>query len=907
MKKTLISCLFLYTLFVTSSTVSAAVYYPKSVSLAAENSTYDGGVLEVVQISLKDKEVQVRPEKMKYDIGVARELKSGNLVQYQIINTNTTNYASLQNNKFLYQVQIPNIFDQKNDTYVVYIKSYPEQNPDAEDFLVSKSFTIKATTKPTVLLEEATILTNTGEAFGLQVGPTLYKNAKKASNATSAELVLSLNANKITDVQGTLSFTKLRSNAFLYSQDVKFTALARGNVQTIALPTFDYAPGVYLGELHLTAADGVQLPEKIDFQYIIDGPIVTMGQVQFIENSGPITEFEIPVFGKPHDIYTNGDVTTSASSTPEVYSTTFTFYDKNGNVLGQLVTELDYNKTSRQKLLVENLDWKRVSKMHVGVVDAAGGVIYSTDQDVFVPLPKKDIVNLFYALIIICLGIAWYGLSRRKSILVWTVILALICAAGYAFASWTPTGADGEPINFGAGDDQIFLTFNQDFPNQPVSCSEDTDVFLKMVFLECQNRVRDAAAFGISRISMEDARAHSATMNYTIATSTCATQVSPQLIAFMLRRFHREYVCGAGGHDQFLYTTDFMKIASVRGPVAPNSKLYISIKGTKNLRTEYALPLATSNCDRCSNVEGEQLVRNFTKYGRDYFHSSADGKLYFAPSTALGASICNVDMCADTEVLENEIPDDKEWNLSATDEFTKYSCQQRENTACSCSGRDRTCTENGVTNTTTNAPQCALQAYCAVSKSNDQSSATFSFSVLNGLGAISYSSGAQTETVPLSVGETVTRSITATDAFDGQTSTASCSAANTGTTATSGNPTVGDPDNTCVPGIDRCPCILGDNCPGDPNGVQPKIVTFTGTKIVDRGRACEFVWSTQYFDSCTMNGQSVTASDRESVNTSNGNNVVRRLLCVYGGNGGSTPITEAKTVTCLVRPTVVEQ
>lgn len=870
------------------SIADAAAFYPKTASFTSPATEYKGGATEQIQISLKTTNTDIPAESMVYDIGVAKELYSGQMVEYQILNTETVRYIDLEKNKFEYSVKIPNIFEKTKDTYVVFMKAYRQNDPDSESFAVSKSFSITPTDKKTIALDRAFLLTSTGETFGLAVGPTLYGKPTKNTHATSAELLLQLNSNAKVEVKGVMSFTKLRSNDFAQSEEVRLNVLEGKDVYGITLPTFGYEPGVYMGEL-LLSAEGVDIPQKINFQYIVDGSIATLGQVEFVSASSSVVEFSVPVFGRPVDIYTNGTV--ASSTIPEIYKTSFVFMDKDGMILEDQNTEIDFSK-GVHKILLQDVSVKKISKVMITVYDESDAVIFTTSQDVSIPLPEKDVNHLIYAFMVLLLGISWYIISRKKYIILLSIVLSLIFISAYTFASWTPTDTSGNALNVSiAGDSKkTYFTFNQDFSTEPVSCTEDTDVFLKMIFLECQNRVRESAEFGVSRISMADARSKYSTINFNVASSTCVGGGE----VFRYRGRNVEISCGDGGHDNFLYTTGFIKIATLRGPIEAGSKLYISVDGSKNLRAEYALPLAASSCDRCSNIAGQQTVKNFSAHGRDYFHVADGNKLYFAASSAMGASECSIDMCADTEFQEDAIPQGKVWNLSATNDYDKYSCVPATGQSCTCSGRTQVCTENGVETQTPNAQACALEASCTFTKSGNQ--ATFTFSPLKALGTVTYSGeNPVTRTIPTN--GSLTESMTLTDLFDGMTASASCRVSFDDPDTAGGQEVTNE--QVCDPAVTTCPEDEG----GD-TALPPVISKFIATRFVEQGQSCVFSWEVQNAASCTLGGQSVNPNSSKSFPTNDGRNITKTLSCT---NGGDAPQVVNKTATCLVNPKVEQR
>lgn len=294
-----------------------------------------------------------------------------------------------------------------------------------------------------------------------------------------------------------------------------------------------------------------------------------------------------------------------------------------------------------------------------------------------------------------------------------------------------------------------------------------------------------------------------------------------------------------------------------------------------------------SACDQCSNISGAQSTPLFQAYNRNYFHSLDDGMLYFVPSSAVAGTLCEIDMCGNTEQIEEELPADKIWNPSGATTYEQYSCVDDTPETCNCSGRTYTCTDNGVqTSSTPNASQCALAASCSYgSPTNNQ--VTFTYSATNVLGNL-LNADSYTETIPTTGNGTISGTKTLSDSADGQTSVASCSY---------------EYSNNICPDVNNpaCQCQPGDtDCDGDIDLTDPQIIFFKTTPIVQKGNFCVFSWQTVGMQSCNLG----SVSGSSFISTSEGKNITQTLECT---SDEDVPRLFKATKTCLVRPDVIQR
>lgn len=305
------------------------------------------------------------------------------------------------------------------------------------------------------------------------------------------------------------------------------------------------------------------------------------------------------------------------------------------------------------------------------------------------------------------------------------------------------------------------------------------------------------------------------------------------------------------------YTTYYYYVTAIYSTYSLESEPSNTVSAQKNM----------DSCteDHCVNLSGVQAAPMFRAHSRDYFYSLDDGKLYFTASPASAGAACGVDMCADTSALEASIPAGLDWPASASTLYQKYSCVSNTQT-CSCSGRDKVCVQGGVTTNYGPDSSCSLDAACSYGAPSG-GTITFNYSATNIIGSL-VNGGASPKTIPTTGNGVISETRTLSNTGDGQTDTATCSYSYTNETS------------------------------------NPAILSFTASKIVEKGALCQFGWETQDVVSCTLSGSNVDVSANQSFPTTLGRNITKTLTCL----SNEIPATSVSaTATCLVRPAVKEE
>ena len=138
----------------------------------------------------------------------------------------------------------------------------------------SDSFlSIKGNNLPFVSITKSSILANS-KTYGIQVGPTISKN----QNVSLEMTFVNDNNSPITLNPDITIFDRALDRVVLSENKADSIVIpAKGSTTTIfALPTFDYNPKIYAGEISFKDSEGNTRAPSVDFRYIVDGTIATI-------------------------------------------------------------------------------------------------------------------------------------------------------------------------------------------------------------------------------------------------------------------------------------------------------------------------------------------------------------------------------------------------------------------------------------------------------------------------------------------------------------------------------------------------------------------------------------------------------------------------------------------------------
>lgn len=479
---------------------SADIFLPKDMSVGNAPS-YEAGVVLPITFTPNEKRPIGTQNNLEY--GVARAVDNDGLTFFEIITTkNITLGKDVQ--VLNLDTTIPNIFDTTaTNTYVVYAKFYEKNNPENESFFFTKTFSIQPNDKPFTQVRNINFLQSTGARFATIHGPSIYAPALVGTStflATSTALEVTFESNQTLTVKPKISFTKIRSEAFI--QDILLDPITIKKGETYAvipLPTFEYSPGVYMGTLSFE--DGA-IANKVDFQYIVAGESVSVGTVSVMsEDVKKFFTFEI--FGTPVDM-DRPDASTSTSPTANslLYKTTITFIDSVGNVVYTTTQAVDFNQnTFKIEIPKEYTD---VARLGIEVQSAQGNIVYEGTKDVNYLVVtdmraqmRKIVFSVVYLLLMV---LAVYAIYKRhvKTVIVCVLLMLGMFLTHQAFADISISEYRERGGNTVFTNENVAqmptVVLRDDIPNTVYTCGENIPVVFKVYYIRCTNSVPNIKA-----------------------------------------------------------------------------------------------------------------------------------------------------------------------------------------------------------------------------------------------------------------------------------------------------------------------------------------------------------------------------------------------------------------------------
>jgi len=284
-----------------------------------------------------------------------------------------------------------------------------------------------------VLINYASIIVN-GEAFGLNEGPMVYGGEK-------VTLKMTANNESIKDILNLtprISIYEMNyaSKPLMVYSEEEFSLNAKGKLDfNFDLPTFDYTPKVYAGEIAIVDASGVNRISPIKFRYIVYGEVVNIHNVtidKVAAKSGEKVNVKIDYTGAPYDI-TN---LVSATATPSDFS--LKLFNEKDELVGKYSDKTIFvTLGSRDINLVLNKE-ARAFKVEI-LVSKNGKVIteYKTtlsaenidqikDEPLAVDQKMRNIIYIsLLVLILIIVGIVLLVLRKRKGVVISIALIIL--------------------------------------------------------------------------------------------------------------------------------------------------------------------------------------------------------------------------------------------------------------------------------------------------------------------------------------------------------------------------------------------------------------------------------------------------------------------------------------------------
>lgn len=532
MKKIFFAVVLAYVINIPSSSF-AAINLPESVSIGS-STVYDAGKLVNLQVTQGTKSID---KQTLIEYGIARTVKNGQFISFEILTTNTSDIAGYENMPIL-QLSIPNLLPENaTSTYVAYIKYFEKNNPDNESFHISNEFSIQLNQTPFAQVKNINFLQSNGKRFDTLEGPTIYsvEDALKYSAeklATSTSLEITFESNQAFVIQPKIVFSKIRSGAFVQEFTPKPITIKKGTTYVvIPLPVFEYDPGVYMGQL---VFDTPLLQNKVDLQYIVGGDAVSVGTVSVVK--GPkVDSFKFDIFGTPIDIDRVANQATStlgASTTPQslIYTVQTQILDANGVVVQESSQSVDFNQQQdfSVEILKKRFDQVQVSSVKITVTSpTTGKVIFEGVKDIeYIGEPEMHVKRIIYIILWILFTILTLAalLKRRvKMVVVFVLALIVLFISRKAFALYSLesylTSFDATYFRVEKFSEVPRLFVQENLPDRTYACGSSIPLTFKIQYLRCSNSSANVSV-GFSWVSSNAADNSRAIVSRTTSSDT---------------------------------------------------------------------------------------------------------------------------------------------------------------------------------------------------------------------------------------------------------------------------------------------------------------------------------------------------------------------------------------------------
>lgn len=517
--------------------IKSATYIPYDIGFNTNSTstpTFSAG--EVITLNIDLNKSEFPEDKTNIEYGIAREIQNGPFTEFQPVSVIKTLKAYTDESVKTFDAIIPNVFDSySTSTYVFYVKSYVDSDPDSGGFKVSnKNFKIKGDKNQDLInVKYMSLIMSNLNKFPLSHGPTIYnpKNTINNKVATSTSLEIIFESNVDTTVESKIKFNKLRSNVKLDDLKPKPFTIKKGyNAVYVPLPLFNYESGVYQGVITF---ENKQLA-PVEFQYIVAGESVTFSQPTYSTSTNErVLSFEI--FGSPIDRDLPEDLsgTSTLSTLSQIYKTEFILRDENGKELFIKTAEIDFSTTTYN--LTFSNEIKDFTSVSIKTTNKDGKVIYETVKDLDIVFEKNNFLIPLLSIILILIILFFIFFIKRKLLNKSTAIIGfliititiftlngIIQAGGYGSVinedpgAWkvprsapyvTFSGVSSGNINVYNNEliDDTKIRFNEDIRTKLYQEGEDIKLMFRASFVLCEN-TSFAINVGFSTTSIQDAR-----------------------------------------------------------------------------------------------------------------------------------------------------------------------------------------------------------------------------------------------------------------------------------------------------------------------------------------------------------------------------------------------------------------
>ena len=307
------------------------------------------------------------------------------------------------------------------------------------------------------------------DVFGLQDGPMVYPGGKailnitlKNDTKTNIDLTPTVKIFDRSEVRGLLnSFT---------AKPVSIPANQESQV-SIELPTFEYTPRVYFGQITFNDGNGIARASKVEFRYIVYGDIVTINSLTSDKSAVKEGE-ELNIFvgysGAPMDIL-NGQIATTSGADFNIK-----VFNQKDEIVADYSGQANFNQGSTSTLSVTALKDAKALRAEMlvtkdGKTLATYNSLLSSDYDQkknegeswLTNLSLKSIIVIVFVLLLLLALVFKEKLFKIKLILVIVILILVGLVAGFLLVDQTEAWTR---ISYSEGD---YSTITSVFVNSP--------------------------------------------------------------------------------------------------------------------------------------------------------------------------------------------------------------------------------------------------------------------------------------------------------------------------------------------------------------------------------------------------------------------------------------------------------
>ena len=359
--------------------------------------------------------------------------------------------------------------------------------------------------------------------FILQEGPTIYKDQKATLNFTFQNTT----NNKITTTPFVNIYKRPEPDKILSSFYAKTISIEPGSQAQVSidLPTFNYSPQIYVGDVSFLGTNTTLEAPKKEFRYIIGGDVATINHVSSDQSNvaqGQTFNVAIDYSGSPQDIMT-GNMPGSGN-----YDFNIKIYNQNNKIVGNYSDKTDFNSGYLKTISFKAIRNALALRAEITVLkDGKTLASYKADlssnyKQEAGKLDVRNFINLKTAILVLAIILIIIGIIFRKKLqknkllfaIVAIILLVLIgtflfmsVAKGNASGSYNTTcTSGGQPApssvcetykkadHCGANDGVVTVTFdlvpiNGSFPgnSNTLYCGEKTSIHVTEHAAECGN------------------------------------------------------------------------------------------------------------------------------------------------------------------------------------------------------------------------------------------------------------------------------------------------------------------------------------------------------------------------------------------------------------------------------------